>query len=95
MLKITSGIPLSITTLIINVALFIFGFKTLSKSSILKTVVGILLFSGFLQLTDYVFSGFVDKIKADIWVCSIFGGVLVGVGVGLVVLRDASTGGGE
>ena len=95
MLKITSGISLSITTLIINVALFIFGFKTLSKSSILKTVVGILLFSGFLQLTDYAFSGFVDKIKADIWVCSIFGGVLVGVGVGLVVLREASTGGSD
>ena len=94
-LKIMSGIPLSITTLVINIALFIFGFKTLSKSSILKTVVGILLFSGFLQLTDYAFSGFVDKITADIWVCSIFGGVLVGVGVGLVVLRDASTGGSD
>lgn len=94
-LKISCGVPLSITTLVINVALFLFGFKTLPKSSILKTVVGILLFSGFLQLTDSFMPKFVDNIKEDIWVCSIFGGVLVGVGVGLVVLREGSTGGSD
>ena len=92
-------IPLWATTLSINVVLFVFGFKMLPKSSILKTVVGIALFSGFLAITEVlantVLKGFVDKLASDIWVCSIFGGVLVGVGVGLVVLRDASTGGSD
>ena len=92
-------IPLWATTLSINVVLFVFGFKMLPKSSILKTVVGIALFSGFLAITEAlantVLKGFIDKLASDIWVCSIFGGVLVGVGVGLVVLRDASTGGSD
>lgn len=92
-------IPLWATTLSINVVLFVFGFKMLPKSSILKTVVGIGLFSGFLAITellaDTLLKSFVDKLAEDIWVCSIFGGVLVGVGVGLVVLRDASTGGSD
>jgi uncharacterized membrane-anchored protein YitT (DUF2179 family) len=92
-------IPLWATTLSINVVLFVLGFKMLPKSSILKTVVGIALFSGFLAITEWladtVLKGFIDKLASDIWVCSIFGGVLVGVGVGLVVLRDASTGGSD
>lgn len=92
-------VPLWVPTLIINVVLFAFGFKMLPKSSIIKTVVGIGLFSAFLALTDWLaavpFASFVEKIKEDIWVCSIFGGVLVGIGVGLVVLRDASTGGSD
>ncbi len=31
----------------------------------------------------------------DIFICSVFGGILVGVGVGLVVYKDASTGGSD
>ena len=42
------NLPKSVTTLIINLILFGCGFKTLRKSAILKTVVGILCFQAFL-----------------------------------------------
>ena len=83
-------IPLSITTLVINLVLFAFGYKTLDKSSIIKTLAGIVLLSAFLQLTSY-WGSYSD----DMMIASIFGGVLVGVGVGLAVLKDASTGGSD
>ncbi len=83
------NIPLSVTTLIINIALFFFGYKTLTKSAIMKTVAGIIFLSAFLGITDF-------HIRSDdLFLASVFGGVLVGGGIGLTVLVDASTGGSD
>ena len=91
-------IPKSISTLIINLVLFGFGFKTLKKSAILKTVVGIFMLSGFIAITDFL-TVYLHNIGInfgdDIIISTIFGGVLVGAGVGLTVLVDASTGGSD
>lgn len=83
------NIPLSVTTLIINVLLFFFGYKTLSKTSILKTVAGIVFLSVFLEITNFHIQ------SDDLFLAAVFGGVLVGTGVGLTVLVDASTGGSD
>lgn len=83
-------IPLSVTTLVINLLLFFFGYKTLKKSSIAKTIAGIVFLSVFLYLTEF-FGSYSD----DMLIASVFGGILVGVGVGLAVLKDASTGGSD
>ena len=39
-LYVILGIPISVTALIINVSLLIVGYKNLSKSSIIKTLIG-------------------------------------------------------
>jgi uncharacterized membrane-anchored protein YitT (DUF2179 family) len=83
-------IPMSITTLIINLTLFFFGYKTLKKSSVLKNLAGIVFLSLFLQLTESI-----PGYSEDIMISAIFGGILVGLGVGLTVLREGSTGGSD
>lgn len=83
-------IPLSVTTLAINVILFVLGYKTLRKSAIIKTIAGIVLLSFFLEITECF-----GTYSEDMLIASIFGGVLVGVGVGLTVVKDASTGGSD
>ena len=91
-------IPKPISTLIINLILFAFGFKTLRKSAILKTVVGIFMLSFFLAITDALtvcLHSIGMTFGNDIFISTIFGGVLVGLGVGLTVLVDASTGGSD
>ncbi len=85
-----ANIPLSITTLVINAVLFVFGYKTLHSGAVMKTVAGILFLSAALAITPIF--GEYDK---DILICSIFGGILVGLGVGLVVYKDGSTGGSD
>lgn len=82
--------PLSITTLVINMTLFFFGYKTLKKDSVIKTIAGILFLSLFLEITSK-FPVYSD----DILITSVFGGILVGVGVGITVLFDGSTGGSD
>lgn len=91
-------IPKPISTLIINLILFAFGFKTLKKTAILKTVFGIVMLSAFLSVTDPL-TVYLNSIGItfgnDILIATVFGGILVGLGVGLTVLVDASTGGSD
>ena len=84
------NVPMSVTTLIINLILFAWGFKTLKKSTIVKNLAGIVFLSLFLQLTE----NFVYP-TTDILISCVFGGILVGIGVGLVVLKEGSTGGSD
>ncbi len=84
------SVPLSITTLIVNMALFFFGYRTLKKDSVFKTVFGIVTLSLFLELTSKI-----PPYNDDIVVASVFGGILVGVGVGITVLFEGSTGGSD
>ena len=84
------NVPLSVTTLAINFVLFVLGYRTLERTSVIKTVAGILLLSLFLEITT-IFGGY----EEDMLISAIFGGVLAGVGVGLAVWRDASTGGSD
>ena len=84
------GINLSISSLIINIVLFVFGYKYLGKNSITKTFVGILCCSGCFELTAYmpIYSG-------DPLITSFVGGICMGIGVGLVVKVEGSTGGSD
>ncbi len=82
------GIPVSVVVLTINAILFLVGFRNISKKAFLKTIVGTLLFSAFLQLTSGL-----QPLTDDLLLSAVFGGVLVGVGIGLVVMKRASTGG--
>lgn len=86
----TIKLPLWVTTIVINAFLFLFGYKTLQKKQIIKTVAGILLLTVFLALTQNM-----PVFTNDILIASVFGGFLVGVGVGLTVLKGASTGGSD
>lgn len=83
-------IPLSVTTLAVNAGLFVLGYKMLKKSSIVKTVIGVLFLSLFLEVTEHF-----GEYCEDMLIGAVFGGILVGVGTGMAVMRDASTGGSD
>ena len=83
-------IPMWATTLVINLTLFAFGFKMLKKSTVAKNLSGIVFLSLFLRVTENM-----GSYSDDMLICAIFGGILVGLGVGLTVLREGSTGGSD
>ena len=91
-------VPMSVSTLVINLILFALGFKFLPKSSIIKTLFGIAGFSLSFEGTERlapILNSWMGGAANDVWVAAIFGGVLVGIGVGLVVSKEASTGGSD
>lgn len=83
-------IPLSVTNILLNAILFVFGYKYLGKTSVIKTVLGIIALSVFLEITKH-FPGF----SSDLIMSTVVGGVLVGVGIGFVIRVEASTGGSD
>lgn len=84
------GIPLSLTVFVVNMVLFLIGYRLLKRASIIRTGAGILFLSLFLELTEGLL-----VYSEDLLIASVFGGILVGAGVGLTVLKDASTGGSD
>lgn len=83
-------IHISITVLAVNVVLFLVGYRLLKRESVIRTGAGILFLSLFLELTE----GWLAY-SEDLLIASVFGGILVGAGVGLTILKDASTGGSD
>ena len=89
-------LPIGITTIAMNVPLIAAAWFVLNRSMAIRTLMGITVSS---VLTD-IFSPYlenlyrVDEGKNPILVC-IFGGALLGLGVGLILRRGGTTGGSE
>ena len=84
-----TALPVGIMTLILSVPVFLFSIKTLGIRFGIKTVFATVFFSLFIDLITTVFKFF----EGDIFIASIFGGVLIGLGLGVIFRFGASTGG--
>lgn len=89
-------IPVGVATIVMNVPLLIVSWFVLSKYMVLRTLWGILLSSVLTDvMTPYVSGLFlVSDGRNPLLVC-IFGGALLGLGVGLIMRRGGTTGGSE
>ena len=81
------GFPVGVTTLALNIPLFIAGIRQLGGHFGIRTLLGTILLSVFIDLIK------VPVLTNDSLLASIYGGFLVGVGLGIVFRMNASTGG--
>jgi uncharacterized membrane-anchored protein YitT (DUF2179 family) len=89
-----SGLPIGLMGLIMNIPLTIIGIKILGPRFGVKTVVGFVLTSVFMDLITYLV-GEAPLVAGDALLSSIFGGVLVGLGLGLIFKSKATSGGSD
>lgn len=73
------SVPLGLLILLINTPFLIFGYTKLGHAFVIKVIYSILLFS----FMTSIFSDFVNATN-DEFLATIFGGVFLGIGVGLV-----------
>lgn len=85
---VDQGIPLWITTTVLNIPLFLIGFKMQGVKVLRKTLLGAVSLSVWLYLIPEI-----SLTPDDLLLSSIFGGALQGVGIGLVFIGHATTGG--
>lgn len=85
------AIPTSAIYLVLNIGLYVLALKTLGKKFAIKSLVGILSFSLGMEIFDAI--NF--NITYELFVSAIFGGAIMGIGVGLVVRFGGSTGGSD
>lgn len=84
------GLKVGVLTIIMNIPLFIFGFKLVGRKFAIRSGFVVLLSS---TLIDYFNSAFKFKPIDDILLSSIFCGVLLGISVYLIFMSYSSTGG--
>ena len=86
-------IPVGITSLVINIILFLIALKVLGAKFGLNTIYGILVSSGFFILLQQVIEiqNLLDITKFDPFMCAIIGGGLAGAGIGLAFSRWVAT----
>jgi len=83
------SVPMSISVLVLNIPIIVVGFLKFGGSFILRTGVATVFVSLNLSLTAKLLPVFnIEKILA-----AIFGGILMGAGISIVMLRGATTGG--
>lgn len=75
-----SGIPLAFLVLLLNIPFIFIGYKNLGKSFLFRTIYSMMCFSFFLSF----FGNFI-AFTEEILLATVFGGALLGLGVGIVI----------
>jgi uncharacterized membrane-anchored protein YitT (DUF2179 family) len=89
-----NGLPIGIMGLIMNIPLTIIGVRILGPRFGVKTVIGFSLTSAFIDLQT-LFWGNAPLVENDALLSTIFGGVLIGFGLGLIFKSKATSGGSD
>lgn len=85
-----SHIPLSILVLICNVPFIYVGYKNLGKSFLVRTIYSMILFSLMLHFFEVI-----APVTDEILLATVFGGMILGAGVGLVIRSGGCVDGTE
>lgn len=88
------GFPIGLMGLILNIPLTIIGIKVLGPRFGIKTIVGFVLSSVFMDIIT-MYWGEKPLVEGDALLSSIFGGVLVGIGLGMIFKSKATSGGSD
>ena len=84
------NIPMGTMILIINIPLFIFAAYRIGKEFFIKSLVGTVSLSIFIDILDKY-----PPVTTDRFLASIYGGVIIGIGTAIILKVRSSTGGTE
>jgi uncharacterized membrane-anchored protein YitT (DUF2179 family) len=88
-----AGLPVGALIMVLNVPVFLLGLKTMGKKYVLNSLAGMIVSSVFIDLFHEVLK--VPAATGNPVLASIYGGVMLGVGLGIVFRGRASTGGSD
>ncbi|MCP4969355.1 MAG: YitT family protein [Arcobacter sp.] len=86
-----SGFSIGSMVIAINIPLLIFGIKYLGKIFAIRTIIAIFFISLFIDLFSKIL--IFQNIVNNILLASVFGGLIIGLGVGLIIKGNSSAGG--
>lgn len=85
---ISGGVPMGITTFVLNIPMFIWMYCSKNRGFLFRTVFATFCLSLWLDLLPPL-----SLVREDYLLSAILGGILTGVGIGLVLLGKGTTGG--
>ena len=84
--KFTSW-PVGVTSLLMNIPLFLIGYRSVGLVFVFRSLLATVLFSLSIDLLQF------PPLTDDPLLASLFGGILLGIGLGLILRGGATTGG--
>ena len=84
-----TGLRVSLLTLLLNVPLMLAAWRSMGKRTCFYTLICTGLLSLFIELA----ARYLPKYTGDVLIAAVYGGVICGFGMGLLFLRDITTGG--
>jgi uncharacterized membrane-anchored protein YitT (DUF2179 family) len=88
------GTPVGLIALFFDIPLTLLGIRILGPRFGIKTVTGFILTAGFVDLLSYLW-GEQPLVENDALLSSFFGGVFIGLGLGLIFKSKATSGGSD
>ncbi len=86
-------LPVGAMIIVLNIPIFLFGLRTMGKKYVLKSLIGMVLSSVMIDVFDEILK--VRSATDNKVLASIYGGILLGIGLGIVFRGRASTGGSD
>lgn len=86
----TTGLPVAVTFLAVNLILLIIGIRILGFGFGIKTIFSIVVTSGLFAVLQYYIR---EPFVTDRFMAAIIGGIMGGAGIGIVFTQGGSTGG--
>ena len=83
-----TNVPIGVLIFVLNIPVFLWGFKHFGRGFALSSFAGMILFSVFTDILD-----FLPRLTNNTLLSSLYGGVLLGLGIGLVFSAGFTTGG--
>ena len=80
-----TGIPFGVYMLVLNLPFLYLGYKQIGKTFAISTIISIIALSIFSEFLEPV-----PQITQDYFLAAIFGGIIAGAGVGLVIRQGGS-----
>jgi len=86
------GMDISMFVSIFNVLMFVLGALILGKKFAMTTLVSSFVYPVFLRLFQETYA-YTGALSQDSMLCTVFAGLMIGFGIGIVIREGASTGG--
>ena len=83
------GAPVGVTSLLLNVPLFMMGYRLMGGSFAFRSLIATVLFSLLIDLFRF------PALTDDVLLATVYGAILLGVGLGLILRGGATTGGSD
>lgn len=82
-------LPVGVTSMALNLPLFLVGYKTLGRTFVLRSLIATVLFSVAIDLIP------LPPLTDNVLLGSVYGGLMLGLGLGLILRGGATTGGSD
>ena len=85
-----TGVPVGVSLMLVNIGLFVLAGRTIGKGFAIKSIYGVVVLSVLLFVFQQIFT---EPLVSDVFMATVIGAILAGIGTGILFTQNGSSGG--